>query len=270
MGILQDVFSPQDVLAPVNISLTYVYTGSGMMIPQHLEFPINPEELTKEIGSNSDSVNIEGLGEVSIPKTPSLSKISVKSFFWQQMNLMPSIAYVRWLQRWQKSKQPALLVVTRFDYSMWVTCENFNYTIRAGEENDIYFELELREYREYGAKTLATLNVSDEVKKRILESTEAIAEAMLVTIPPPTRIMRSAKEIVGLRGSSYICKASDSLLSICRKFDKTGEDDWKELYECSKENSKKISESFAKAFSFENIKLDIPQSWLNGANVINV
>jgi len=35
-----------------------------------------------------------------------------------------------------------------------VTCEHFNYEIRAGEESDVYYELRLKEYRPFGAKTI--------------------------------------------------------------------------------------------------------------------
>lgn len=256
--------------APINISLTYVYNNK-VMIPQHLEFPINPEELTKDIGSSSDSVEIEGLGEVSIPKTPSLSRMTIKSFFWQAKNVNPSIFYVRWLERWQKSKQPALLVVTRFDYSMKVTCEKFNYTIKAGEEDDIYFELELREYREYGVKTLASLNISENAKKQALEIAEASAEAVLVTIAPPTRMMRNFTNIIGLSGGIYKTRKNDSIISVCQKFGKKLADDWKELFNFDKMNKKIISNLMVEDSIFpEGTELIIPTNWLNGGNIINV
>lgn len=269
MAILQDVFSQQDLIAPVNISLTYVYKNK-VMIPQHLEFPINPEELTKDIGSTSDSVDIEGLGEVSIPKTPSLCKLSIKSFFWQQMNMTPSIAYVRWLERWQKSKQPALLVVTRFDYSMWVTCESFKHTVKAGEENDIYFELELREYKEYGVKTLASLEITENAKKQALEIAEASAEAILVTIPPPARIAKTVKDIVGLQGGVYRTKYGESALTICRKFEKMGDNEWRQLYENDAHNKEVLSDAMVEDSVLpEGTELNIPSQWLNGGVVIN-
>ena len=74
---------------PIVITLSY---GANL-----LKIPVNPESLDRNIPSNSRTVNIEGIGEVSIPTTPKLSKISIKSFFWQDRNILPSSAYISWL-----------------------------------------------------------------------------------------------------------------------------------------------------------------------------
>ena len=73
----------QDETIPIYIFLNYggIYS---------LKFPINPDNLTKEIPSESETADIEGLGQVSILTKPKLAKLTINSFFWHQNNLVPS------------------------------------------------------------------------------------------------------------------------------------------------------------------------------------
>lgn len=75
--------------------------------------------------------------------------------------------YVKWFEDWQASGKPARWTIVVppneppqcFDFN--VTCENFTYEVRAGEEGDYYYELELLEWRNYGAKVLNPKEQSD-------------------------------------------------------------------------------------------------------------
>ena len=75
--------------------------------------------------------------------------------------------YVKWFEDWQKTGKPARWTIVVppneppqcFDFN--VTCENFDYEVRAGEEGDYYYELELLEWRDYGAKVLNPKKQSD-------------------------------------------------------------------------------------------------------------
>ena len=75
--------------------------------------------------------------------------------------------YVKWFEDWQASGKPARWTIVVppneppqcFDFN--VTCESFTYEVRAGEEGDYYYELELLEWRNYGAKVLNPKEQSD-------------------------------------------------------------------------------------------------------------
>lgn len=244
----------QDNLIPIYISLQY-----GR---EFLKFPINPDNLTKEIPSESETVEIEGLGQVSIPTTPKLAKISISSFFWQEVNYVPSFMYVSWLERWQRSKKPATLIVTRFDISMQVTCESFKHWIKAGEEEDIYFELSMQEYRPYGAKKL---NVKE--SKTFLQSAKLAREALatldnnfcvLVEIPRITRAEINKKTYQ----NPYSTVEGDTLLSITKKI--TGStDNWKLLYD---ENSEVFGDVLMESAEIPvGTKIIIPNAWINNS-----
>lgn len=68
--------------------------------------------------------------------------------------------YVKWFEEWQASGKPArwTIVVPPNEppqcFDFYVTCENFEYELKAGEEGDYYYSIELLEWRDYGAKVL--------------------------------------------------------------------------------------------------------------------
>lgn len=215
----------QDETIPIYIFLNYGVNT--------LKFPINPENLKEDIDSAGTSEEIEGLGEINIPTTPKLAKLSINSFFWHRVNLLPPSLYVNWLKKWQKSKKPAKLIVTRFNYSMQVTCERFSYDMRAGEEKDIYFELDLKEYRPYGAKLLnpATNGKFLERAKNALGLIDSATIPVLVEVPRPTR-GNTQKETI-----SNIFKTVTgytTITAIAKKITGSTEN-WKEIYDENRE-----------------------------------
>ena len=207
----------QDEIIPIYIFLQY---GKNS-----LKFPINPEDLPKDIPSESETVEIEGIGEVSIPTKPKLAKLTIKSFFWHQNNLVPSSFYVAWLEKWQASKKPANLIVTRLNYSMQVTCEHFNHWIKAGEEKDVYFELQLQEFRPYGAKKLNTVK-NKTLLQKLKDVKNLAVSPILVEIPRPSRSSTNKSEIT----NPYTTMFGDTLMKICKKIT-GGTDEWKLLYD---------------------------------------
>lgn len=170
----------QDLKLPIYITLNY--DGYKTM-----KIPLNPEDLTMNIPSANETVNILGLGDVSIPKDPQLRKLTIKSVLWQDINYIPSSQYILWLKHWQKSKKPANLVITKLNYSMTVICTNFNYSVRAGEEDDIYYELELTEYKDYGAKIINGKTDKLLLNKVLGAIDDYTSSPVLVEIPRPNR-----------------------------------------------------------------------------------
>ena len=237
----------QDTFIPIYMSLQY--DGNLM------KFPINPEKLTITCPSNSDKAVVEKLGEISIQRIPNLKTTTISSFFWQQVNTIPSSMYVKWIEDWQKSKKKANFIMTRLNFTMPVTCENFEYEIRAGEEQDIYFTLELMEYRKYGAKRLGDtdtiLNLFDKLTDKLQNL--SITPSVLIEVPRLDRLSISKKVIQ----SPYITTENDTLTGITKKITGTT-DKWKELYE---KNVEKIGTELK-----ENLSLDIPESWLSATH----
>lgn len=242
----------QDETIPIYIFLSYE--------KKTLKFPINPESLKVDTDSGSSSVEIEGLGEVSVTTTPKLSKISISSFFWQQKNLIPTSMYVNWLKQWQKSKKPAKLIVTRLNYSMQVTCESFSHEMKAGEERDVYFELSMREFRPYGAKTLKAEKNQTKLEriKEKLGIAANFAPPVLVEVPRPAR-GKSGAETIG-----NIFTTTTGITSICAISKKiTGStENWKKIYD---ENQYTLGDIFGNGEEIPvGTKIKVPSEYVSG------
>lgn len=241
----------QDEIIPIYITLQY---GKNV-----LKFPVNPDTLPKEIPSESEIVDIEGIGEVGIPPNkPKLAKFTIKSFFWHEKNLLPSSLYVAWIEKWQKSGKPANFIVTRLNYSMQVTCESFRHWINAGEEKDIYFELQLQEFRPYGAKKLNVVQ-----NKNLLQKVQDVIDSkippVLVEIPRPSRNSVNKTEFT----NPYTTATNDTLMSITKNI--TGStDEWKLLYD---ENVEIIGNILSDSNSIPSgTKLILPNKWVENSS----
>lgn len=120
-------------------------------------FPVNPmEEFTTTAPAESDSVDLIGVGEVSIIKKPRLMSWTFSSFFPKEWgpycnykSLKDPSEYVKLILKWKDSGVPSRFIVTgaevELNYS--VTIESFNFTDKAGEVGDIHFEINLKEYK---------------------------------------------------------------------------------------------------------------------------
>lgn len=240
----------QDNDIPIFITLQY-----GINV---LKFPINPDNLTKEISSESETVDIEGIGQIGIPTTPKLARISINSLFWKQINYVPPAMYVAWLEKWQKSKKPALLIVTRFNYSMQVTCESFKHWINAGEEDDVYFELQLQEYRPYGAKKLNVIK-NQNLLNGLKVAKDILTSPILIEIPRPTRSNTNKSEI----NNPYTVLENETISTITKKI--TGQtDEWELLYE---QNSDKLGDIYAEKSEIPaGTLLTLPNKWVDNTS----
>ena len=233
-----------DTFIPIYMSLQY--DGNVM------KFPINPEKLTITCPSNSEKATVEKLGEVSIQKIPGLKTFTISSFFWGQVSDVPSSTYVSWIEKWQKSGKKANFVMTRLNYSMPVTCESFEHEIRAGEENDVYFTLELQEYRKFGARRLGDVSSILDVISQLTDKLSQLSEppSVLLEVPRLDRLSISQKLIE----SPYLTTEKDTITGITKKL--TGATDrWQELYD---KNVQKIGTEL-----LPNVSLDIPESWIS-------
>ena len=179
--------------------------------------PLNPESIKVVRESRSLTEEILGIGEVSIPQTHSLAEISIESAFYRYLieqnpaahQFRTTKEYADWFKTWQLSKLPAHFTVEELGFHRWVVCETFDYEVRSGEEDDVYYELQLREFRPYGAKIV-----------EVSEDTAAPSgDARADTSPPVTQ--------------SYTVVWGDSLWAIAQRLSGSGAN-WRELYEENK------------------------------------
>lgn len=153
--------------------------------------------------------------------------------------------YVEWFEVWQDRCVPARISVlaspteSRQHIDYQVTCENFKHWIKAGEEDDFYYELSLVEYKDISSKELTTQT-----------DTNGNIKAQKVGGVSRTKIKEKVQEIKG--------KPKDTLWGIARRYGEGKADDWKKIYSIP-QNAKIIGNNFT---DLNGKVLKMPTEWL--------
>lgn len=181
-----------------------------------LTLPINPEQLTNERTADNEKIKIVGLGNIVIKKDESLSSYSIESFFPAKDSEFYTgttpVEYIDFINEIWKSDKVAKIVTEGLpiNLNMYFVIDSFNYDHRAGEEEDIYYQLDITKYVPYGVKTIAITSSNFGIMGR------------------NNRVNNN-----GATSQTYTVVVGDSLIGITQKL--TGNTSgWRELYELNK------------------------------------
>ena len=204
-----------------------------------LTLPVNPEELSHERSADNEEVKIIGLGTIVVKKDAGLKKLAIESFFPSNYSefytgVSPK-ACVDFINNIWKSAKVARITTEGLpiNLNMYFVIDSFNFDDRAGEEDDIYYNLEIKEYIPYGARLINMQGVNS----GIIESPNRVDNKPLVD-------------------QVYIVKNGDSLISITKRI--TGNtSNWNELY-----NINKVLIGNNPNLIYPGTKLVLPESWV--------
>lgn len=143
-----------------NKCAVYLVFGSRKM-----RIPVNPEEIEIERPTDNKTFDVIGLGEIVVPRKPSLQAASWESFFpgedadpYVNPEHMPPEEYVQQIESALKEQTVCRLVITRegMPYTnMQCIVSEFKTTDKGGEPNDLYYSISLKEYRDYAPEMVA-------------------------------------------------------------------------------------------------------------------
>jgi hypothetical protein len=119
---------------------------------EKIQLPIPPSdyEISNELAV--DTFDVELAGEISFIGRKKLSTTSISSFFpsqrysFCQVKPLKPYEYIALIKKWRESGKPIRLVITQTDVDLTCTIDKFSYGEKDGSK-DIYFSLDLREYR---------------------------------------------------------------------------------------------------------------------------
>lgn len=174
---------------------------------QTVRLPINPTELTIKYDGDNTNYNLISLGETVIPRNPKLATVSISSFFPRNSYLTGVVSdawnkpefYFDFFRMLQKNKVTFLFIVNRydldeptFDTSFNAVISSFEITDKGGESGDVYFTIEVQEYRNTEPKAVEKANVDTEndttymvtTKQREVDNAEiVVGDTVAVTGP---------------------------------------------------------------------------------------
>ena len=132
-----------------------------------VKLPVNPEEIEIKNPTDHKTYDVIGVGEIVVPRKPSLKEVSWESFFPgdRQAVYVNGVAkspsyYLKYFEKALKKKQICRLIITRSggsDTNMKCIVSNFETKDKGGEPKDIYYSLDLQEYRSYAPKIVSIL-----------------------------------------------------------------------------------------------------------------
>ncbi len=145
---------------------------------ESFQLPIPPKEFDVKQGNMNQTVNVENIGEVNIIGKGKLAAITVSSFFPAQM--YPFCAYkdfpspykcVEMIEKWRKDTNPVRLIITKTDINLKCCIESFTYGENDGS-GDVYYTIELKEYRDLNTPTESDSSQSSPDTSRKREQTK--------------------------------------------------------------------------------------------------
>lgn len=190
---------------------------------ERLRLPVNPQSITVETTYGYEDIQIATLGEYTIIGNPRLRGFSFSSFFpsyynptyCEYENIPEPSEAVAIIERWMHTRRPIRLTITgtrgvAINYP--VTIRSFTYEERAGHPDDIFYTIDLREYRFIEVRNVSDVKGSGDVKIASSSGRPSAYE-------PP---------------ASYTVKRGDSLWKISAMMYKDGGVGWRKIYEANR------------------------------------
>ncbi|RXM69433.1 LysM peptidoglycan-binding domain-containing protein [Clostridium tetani] len=192
--------------------------------------PVLPEKIEFEEDGDNKTFDIINLGEINTINKPKLTKISFESFFPKYKQpyvsseqLFEPSFYINKIREWREKKQKIrfIFVCSPLEVNDLFTIENFKISENGGEVGDIYYSIDLKRYKSYGAKKVVI------VKPQNNNATKNVAK---VNKKPPRPVEKpKVKTHTVVRG--------DTLWHIAKRYLGNGAR-WKEIYNLNKDKIK--------------------------------
>lgn len=121
---------------------------------EKLRLPVLPEKFKVSIGSSNQSVDVSGLGEITIKQDRPAIVFSFSSIFPSVS--FPGIEYedfpdpetcIDTLMTWKDSKYPIHFIITGSSINTFATIEGLDYEEVGGDVGTLRYDITLKEYR---------------------------------------------------------------------------------------------------------------------------
>lgn len=144
-------------------------TGYSFFMGKAL-LPVAPEKITMKIKGQNKTVNLINEGEVNILKKPGLTEIEFECYIPQvkqpyakyRSGFKKANYYLKKFKTWKTKKKKFQFIISRknpkgktfFNTNMTVTLEEYDIIEDAGEGFDLKVKIKLKQWRNYGTKTV--------------------------------------------------------------------------------------------------------------------
>ena len=135
------------------------------------QFPVLPEKIQVTSDAQNDTVNVAGVGEITIIQSPGPRVFEWSGHFPANKhqgcidNPLKPQKYVGYIEKWKESGKPPKFVITgsengigvsegRAQINTFCSIESFSYYEQGGDPDTLYYTITLKEYREVAIRKL--------------------------------------------------------------------------------------------------------------------
>jgi len=145
---------------------------TGNAESERLQIPVLPEKFDVSVGSKNSSVDVTGLGEITVKQSRPAYQLSFSSFFpaskfpgIENVTLLEPLGCVERIKRWIEGDKPIHIIITGAGIDEYCTIEKFDYYEQGGDIGTIHYSLSLKEYREVTLRRVRVQNRTATVTK---------------------------------------------------------------------------------------------------------
>lgn len=187
---------------------------------EKIRLPVLPEKFSVKNGSNNQSVDLTGLGEVTIMQSRPALQFSFSSFFpahsfpgMKSFIAVPPILYIRMIERWKKSRVPIHFICTGMFINLYCTIESFNYSESGGDVGTYSYDITLKEYQEVSLKTVSVSSALIATVQDVTTRVDSSSTPKTYTVKKGDCLYNIAKSLYG-NGAKYtdIYSANKSII----------------------------------------------------------
>lgn len=180
--------------------------------------PETPGKLTVKIKGKNKTLELLNEGEINFLRTPGLTEITLPLTFPMLTASRRPEYYLDLLEKAKTSRSTTQFIMTRttpngrllFDTNIKVSVEDYTITESATNGLDVSVEVNLKQYRDYGTKTI---KVETEAKK-----TTAAVTQQTQTTPKAATVTKERPATTAPKATTYTVKKGDCLWNIAKKY----------------------------------------------------
>lgn len=170
---------------------------------EKIQLPVLPESFKVKNGSKNDSINIAGLGEITIMQGRPALQFSFSSFFpatrfpgIQVSSITKPLTLIEKINSWKAGDKPVHFIATACGVDIFATIESFDYEEDGGDPGTYQYSITLKEYREITVRQVT------------------------VDVPKQTATVKKEEPRVDntVRPKTYTVKSGDCLWNIAKKY----------------------------------------------------
>ena len=185
--------------------------------------PETPGKLTVKIKGKNKTLELLNEGEINFLRTPGLTEITLPLTFPMLTASRRPEYYLDLLEKAKTSKSTTQFIMTRttpngrllFDTNIKVSVEDYTISESATNGLDVSVEVNLKQYRDYGTKTI---KVETEAKKTTAAVTQQTQTQKQTTTTKTATVTKERAATTAPKATTYTVKKGDTLWGISKKF----------------------------------------------------